>query len=57
MSRRDDTTMNLAILPICLESLGLVLRRISILKIEQAQQLQKMCVYLFNRYLDIGKLY
>ena len=56
LSFRDGaSTKNVDLLPVCLESLGLVLMRyIPPLETEQTQQLQKMCVNLFSQYLDIG---
>ncbi|KAI9558578.1 hypothetical protein GHT06_015366 [Daphnia sinensis] len=51
---QEDTSKSLDLLPVCLESLGLVLTQCTTpLETERTQQLQRMFVHLFTRYLDI----
>uniref|UniRef100_A0A0P6IJU2 non-specific serine/threonine protein kinase n=1 Tax=Daphnia magna TaxID=35525 RepID=A0A0P6IJU2_9CRUS len=53
---QEDTSKSLDLLPVCLESLGLVLTHCTTpLGTERTQQLQRMFVHLFKRYLDIDE--
>lgn len=47
----------LAIYPVCLESIGMFLAQHgSSIGNEQLSQLQKICIQIFSRYLDIGTI-
>lgn len=56
--RRDDGgEFDLDLLPVCLESLGLVLTRsVHNLDVEDTQRLQRVCILLLSRYPFVSKL-